>query len=216
MIQSGHSRYCPTHEFVARDYIHKPTRPTLDGEPGYEDHPNQFNPHRGWLDQRDVRYSLYQSLFAGGCGYTYGCHDIWQMHTFERAPISWVRRSWQEALDLPGSSQVQHARALLEARAYLTRIPAQSVIVGDTFSGEQRLAATRCSQGNYILVYLPCEQWVEVNLSSLKSATAKASWFNPRTGTYSEIGEVERNEKVTFQPPFDETGRDWVLVVDAI
>ena len=216
MIQSGHHRYCPTQDFVARDYLHKPTRPTLDGEPGYEDHPNHFNPRRGWLDQRDVRYSLYQSLFAGGCGYTYGCHDIWQMHAPGRAPVSWVRRPWQEALSLPGSSQVQHARELLEARSYTTRIPDQSVIVGNAFSGEERLAATRCAEGNYILVYAPCEQWLDLNLSSLKSAKAKASWFDPRTGAYHEIGEVERGEKVTFEPPFDAAGRDWVLVVDAI
>jgi hypothetical protein len=53
-------------------------------------------------------------------------------------------------------------------------------------------------------------------LSSLRSAKAKESWFTPRTGEYGSIGTVDCAEKVSFEPPFDAEGRDWVLVVDAI
>ena len=216
MIQSGHHRYCPNYEFVERDYRMKPTRPTFDAEPGYEDHPNRFNTRHGWLDQHDVRRSLYWSLFAGGCGYTYGCHDIWQMWQQGREPISWARRPWKEALDLPGAAQVQHARALLEARSFLTRIPDQSVLVGGAVSGEDHIRATRCTEGNYILVYIPSGQHVDIDLRSMRGARARAGWHNPRNGAYSKIGEVECGEKVNFAPPYDAEGRDWVLVVDAL
>lgn len=215
MIQSGHHRYCPTHEFIERDYQLKPTRPTLDGEPGYEDHPNRFNTYHGWLDEYDVRRSCYWSLFAGGCGYTYGCHDIWQMYQEGRDPISWARTSWKQALDFPGSSQVQHARTLLESRPYLTRVPDQSMIVGSSFNGENHIRATRCSEGSYILIYVPAAQRVDVDLRSLKSERAEASWYNPRTGEHAAKMEVECTEKQTFQPPYDPAGRDWVLVLDA-
>ena len=216
MIQSGHHRYCPTYEFVERDYRLKPTRPTLDGEPGYEDHPNHFNTRRGWLDQHDVRRSLYWSLFAGGCGYTYGCHDIWQMYQEGRTPVSWARTPWQQALDLPGSAQVQHGRRLLESRPYLTRIPAQAVVVGDCWRGEDHIRATRCSEGSYILVYLPSGQRVDVDLRTLRTKAANATWFNPRSGAYSAIGQVQCSEKQTFTPPYDPEGRDWILALDAL
>ena len=216
MIQSGHHRYCPNYEFIARDYLMKPTRPTFDAEPGYEDHPNRFNTRCGWLDQHDVRRSLYWSLFAGGCGYTYGCHDIWQMYQAGRGPISWARTPWKEALDFPGSGQVQYARTLLEKRSYLTRIPDQSVVVGDAFSGENHIRGTRCAEGRFILVYIPSGQHVDIDLRSLRGQQAKAQWFNPRSGTYTEIGTVECREKQTFNPPYDQQGRDWVLALDAL
>lgn len=216
LIQSGHGRYCPTHEFIERDYCMKPRRPTMDGEPGYEDHPNRFNTRHGWLDQHDVRRSLYWSLFAGGCGYTYGCHDIWQMFQEGRKPITSARTPWRQALDLPGSAQVQHARALLEKRAFVTRLPAQEVVVGGVFAGEDHIRATRCAEGNYILVYLPSGQHVDVDLRSLRSERGQARWFNPRTGEYVEIDIVACDEKVNFAPPYDALGRDWVLAVDAL
>ncbi len=215
MIQSGHHRYCPTHEFVERDYRMQPRRPTLDAEPGYEDHPNRFNTRNGWLDQHDVRRSLYWSLFAGGCGYTYGCHDIWQMYQEGRQPVSWARTPWRQALDLPGAGQVQHARALLEERSYLTRIPDQSVIVGNAFAGEDHIRATRCAEGGYILVYIPSGQHVDIDLRSLRSSRAQASWHDPRTGARRAIGVVECGAKQPFAPPYDAHGRDWVLVVEA-
>ena len=41
MMQSGHGsgRSTPTWEMIAHDYALKPTKPVLDGEPNYEDHP---------------------------------------------------------------------------------------------------------------------------------------------------------------------------------
>lgn len=215
MIQSGHHRNCPTYEWVERDYRMLPRRPTLDGEPGYEDHPNRFNPARGWLDEHDVRRSCYWSLFAGGCGYTYGCHDIWQMYLEGRDPVSWARTPWTEALDLPGSGQVGHARRLLAERGFFTRIPDQTVIAGDAFGGEEHIRATRCSEGRYILVYVPAAQRVKIKLDILKGDRAQARWFNPRTGRYGEPEQVETTGEATFQPPYDRGGRDWVLALDA-
>ena len=215
MIQSGHHRFCRTYEMVERDYRFRPARPTMDAEPGYEDHPNHFNPRRGWLDEHDVRRSLYWSLFAGGCGYTYGCHDIWQMWQGGREPVSWARTPWKEALAFPGSAQVGHARALLEERPYQTRVPDQSVVAGDCGRDGQHIRAARCSEGNYILVYLPEGQWVEVDMRALRGDRARARFFNPRSGEYRQVGEVECGPRVLLEPPYDPAGRDWVLALDS-
>ena len=110
MWQSGHARNRDSYACIAADYALSPTKPCLDAEPGYEDHPAGFNIDNGYLDDYDCRKSLYWALFAGAHGHTYGCHPIWQMWQTGRTPLSVCRRAWYEALHLPGSAQMQHAK----------------------------------------------------------------------------------------------------------
>ena len=55
MMQSGHGsgRSTPTWEMIAHDYALKPTKPVLDGEPNYEDHP--VDPWPTWNPKRLLR-----------------------------------------------------------------------------------------------------------------------------------------------------------------
>ena len=216
MIQSGHRRDRDNYEMITRDYQLSPRRPVVEGEPGYEDHPNSFSPFRGWLDEHDVRKSCYWALFAGAFGYTYGCHDIWQLCTPSRGwAKSSARTPWQQALHFAGSAQVGHARRLLESRPFLTRVPAQALIVGDAFPNTgDHLRATRDADGSYAMVYVPSGQHLKVNLTLLSGERVRAWWFNPRTGAATAIGEVAKKRDAEFRPPFDRAGRDWVLVLD--
>ncbi len=212
MWQSGHTRNCATYDCIAADYARAPVKPCMDGEPGYEDHASAFNPDNGYLDDYDVRKSLYWALFAGAHGHTYGCHPIWQMWHPGHKPISWVRRPWYEALNLPGSGQMQHARALLLARPFLSRIPDQGLITSDIGAGTYHIQATRDEHGTYAFVYIPMGTSVEIDLQRLTGTTLLAHWYNPRTGTTHRIGEVSRVGRRTFTPPGG--GPDWVLVLD--
>jgi hypothetical protein len=131
MLQSGHSRDRDNWNMIARDYAQTPPKPCLDGEPGYEDHPNSFKAENGYLDETDVRKSAYWALFAGAHGHTYGCHDIWQFFDAARRPgVSAARTHWREAMQLPGAAQMQWARKLMESRPFLERVPDQSLIAG--------------------------------------------------------------------------------------
>jgi hypothetical protein len=219
MIQSGHSRARDNGAMISRDHALMPRRPVLDGEPGYEDHGDEFDPHHGWLDAHDVRRSCYVSLFSGACGFTYGCHPIWQWWAEGRAPITWVRRDWRAALALPGSAQVGHARRLLESRPYFGRVPDQSFVIQApaALHPMDRPRATRDVGGAYALVYLPLGQWVDLNLARIGSAdTWRVSWFDPRTGASTDAGRVPTATHATFRPPPPAPdGRDWVLVLDA-
>jgi hypothetical protein len=217
MIQSGHIRDRANYDMIDRDYRLLPTRPCMDAEPGYEDHPNSFNPDRGWLDQHDVRKSLYWCLFAGGHGYTYGCHDIWQFWQPGRDPINWARTPWKDAVHLPASGQVQHARWLLESRPYTTRIPDQSLLKSDNGRPEDHVRCTRDADGSYAMVYVPSSQRVKVDLTKVGKPGGKVAawWYNPRTGEPSRAGELDNAAPAEFYTPnTDQTGRDWVLVLD--
>jgi hypothetical protein len=164
MLQSGHGGPdLPNYDMIARDYALSPPKPCLDAEPRYEDHPvgtAKWDPDAEptWFNDFDVRKAAYWALFAGACGHTYGCHDIWQMWEPKREVINRARTPWYEAIHLPGAAQMQHVRALLESRPFLSRVPDQDIIVSDVGTGGEHIQATRDAQGRYALIYIPRKQ----------------------------------------------------------
>ncbi len=210
--QSGHKRNRENWRFIEADYARAPTRPCMDMEPGYEDAQDDiFNLDGGYLDDYEVRKALYWSLFAGAHGHTYGCWPIWLMWR-PGLPAMLARRPWHEAMHLPGSAQVQHGRALLESRPFLSRIPDQSLIVSEVGAGTHHVRATRDAEGSYALVYLPSGKPVELDLSSLAGERLIGHWYDPRTGLARSLGVFERQARMSFAPPGG--GPDWVLVLD--
>ncbi len=213
MAQTGHGRNRENWRTIGGMMALEPTKPCLDGEPGYEDHPNEFKPEKGWLDEYDVRKSAWWALLAGACGHTYGCHDIWQFVDSGRQPVTHARTPWREAMHLPGAGQMQHVRRLLESRPYLTRVPAPDLLVGDPGRGGEHLAAARDSEGRYGLAYTPRGAAVTVDLSRLSGQLKVAWWYDPRRGEAHRAGELS-GDRATLQPPSSGDGQDWVLVVD--
>jgi len=212
MLQSGHTRNQDNYNRVAADYAREPAKPCMDAEPAYEDHPSAFDLNNGYLDDYDVRKGLYWALFAGACGHTYGCHDIWQMLGAGREPVTFARTPWRKALDLPGAGQVQHARALLEARPFLSRIPDQSLIASDPGSGTHHVRATRASDGSYAFIYLPSCRPVTIDLEQLSGERLVVTWYDPRSGVARRAGGVARAGQQEFVPP--PVWPDCVLVLD--
>ncbi len=215
MLQSGHERDRDNYNMIARDYNFAPTKPCVDGEPGYEDHPNKFNKDNGYLDENDVRKSAYWALCAGACGHTYGCHDIWQfLNTDHLPPVSSARTPWREALQLPGAAQMQWARKLIESRPVLERVPDQSLIVGENKNDGSYLSATRSQSGDYAFIYSPLGNAFTVDLTKLSGAKWSASWFDPRTGNLTKSEDFLRENQKQFTPPTKGIGHDWILILD--
>jgi hypothetical protein len=219
MMQSGHGsgRSTPTWKMIAHDYALQPTKPVLDAEPNYEDHPVDpwpaWNPASGYFRADDVRRQTYRSVFAGGCGVTYGHHTMWQFSGERYAAINHADRPWKDALDRPGAAQMIHLRRLMESRPFLTRIPDQGILLFDGGERGEYRSATRDSEGTYAMVYLPTPHPVGVCLDWAAGSSVAASWYNPRTGDCQAIGVFPAQGELTFTPPVD--GPDWVLVLDA-
>jgi len=224
MRQNGH-----TAEFTGRydqtrvDYIRSPVKPVLDGEPIYEDHPVSFDAKKfGHSIASDVRRPLYWDLFAGAFGHTYGHHSVWQMWSPGKNPVNNPLMPWSEAINQPGAAQMQHGRALIESRPFLTRIPDDSIIVTDRVptsvpgAGRYHFAATRDSDGTYAMVYAPIGRGFKVRMESIKGLKVKAWWFNPRDGKASAIGSFPNTGEREFTPPDAGEMLDWVLVLDDV
>ncbi|MDX2108644.1 MAG: DUF4038 domain-containing protein [Verrucomicrobiota bacterium] len=215
MIQSGHQRDRDNYRMIEDDYLKLPARPVVEGEPGYEAHPNHFNQDHGMLDQTDVRKSCYWAFFAGAAGYTYGCHAVWQMWDGVRTPINGPRAPWKESLALPGAGQVQYARRLLESRPFFKREPAQWMLWVDARRGAEHLQCCRALDGSYAMVYIAEGNKIKVWPSKITGSHLHIWWYNPRNGTAVDEGLREiKDDNCHFLPPFDPFGRDWVLVLD--
>jgi hypothetical protein len=197
---------------MAQDYNREPVKPVMDGEPLYEDHPLAFRAKdNGYSFDAHVRQRAYWDVFSGAFGHTYGNHAVWQMYTPERKPVNGPLFYWYEAIDRPGAGQMQHLRALIESRPFLSRVPDQT-IVADELSGADHIAATR-GEG-YLFVYSAQGRRFTVNMGKISGERVAASWYNPRSGARSPLGTFENRGTREFVPPSEGFGSDWVLVLD--
>ena len=201
MFQSGHRRYDQDDtelnygednwRYAKDDWSKDPVKPTLDGEPSYEGIPQGLHdPTQPYWTDNDLRRYAYWSVFAGSCGFTYGHSAIMQFHRpGDTIKAYGVREYWQDAMDAPGADQMKYLAKLMLSRPYFERIPDQT-IVGET-QGERYdyQAATRGK--DYAFVYTWNGRDIQVNMGKISGEMVKASWFDPRTGLSSEIGEFK-------------------------
>lgn len=213
MLQTGHCLDVKVWEKISHDYNLSPTKPTMDGEPLYEEIPVCFDLKKnGYADVNDVRRKAYQDLFAGAHGHTYGCNSVWQMYEPGRKPYIDPAKPWFASLDLPGAVSMTYVRKLMESRPYLERIPDQSLVVTNSDSPKDRIQATR---GNgYAFIYSSSGQPFEIKMGILSGKKVKTSWYNPRTGE-AMAGKTYPNTGIQkFTPPSQGNDQDWVLILD--
>jgi len=222
MRQNGHAaEYTGRYDQTRADYDRVPPKPVLDGEPLYEDHPIAFDAKKyGHSVSADVRRPLYWDLFAGAFGHTYGHHSVWQLWAAGREPINNPLMPWTDAINQPGGAQMQHARALLESRPFLTRVPDDTMVVTGPVptsmpgAGRYHFSGTRDAGGSYLMVYAPVGRPVAVRMSAITGSQVTAWWFNPRDGQATRIGSFPATGERTFTPPDPGELLDWVLVLD--
>jgi hypothetical protein len=217
MHQTGHGpaqRAPQCYLRIAADYARTPVKPVMDGEPLYEDHPIGFSQAKeyGYSLDAHVRQRAYWDVFSGAFGHTYGNHSVWQMYSPERKPINMPLFYWYEAIHRPGASQMQYARALIESRPFLSRVPDQSIVV-DPLSGPDYIAATRGD--GYLFVYSAQGRPFTLNLGKISGEKLNGWLYNPRTGTSISIGAFENKSTHEFKPMGNGGfGTDIVLVLD--
>jgi hypothetical protein len=220
MRQNGHAAEYEQYGKTRDDWARTPTKPVLDAEPLYEDHPLSFQQAtQGHSLAADVRRALYWDLFNGAFGHTYGNHAVWQFYSDKVAPLNDPLLPWTEALAQPGASQMQYARKLLESRPG-ARVPDEAILVVDRVktavpgAGRYRFVAMREAERSWAMVYAPVGRSFSVHLDALEAARVKAWWFDPRNGQVRAIALYPAKGEQKFTPPSSGEQSDWVLVLD--
>ncbi|KJD34355.1 glycoside hydrolase family 101 [Tamlana nanhaiensis] len=223
MFQSGHRRYDQddteraygqdNYKYVQVDFNLKPAKPTLDGEPSYEGIPQGLHDTLQplWNDN-DLRRYAYWSVFAGAAGFTYGNNHIMQMHENHSKPEAYGSKTyWVDALNDPGAGQMKHLKNLMLEFPYFERVPDKSLVDNQ---GEKYDFKAATKGEDYALIYVYNGKSIVVNMGKIKGQQVVASWFNPRNGKKTNIGEFKNEGTQEFKPEGEAVdGNDWVLIL---
>lgn len=235
MFQSGHRRYDQASlgawddnavkeawfgednwKYAARDYAASVKRPTLDGEPSYEQIPQGLHdPGQPRWQDRDVRRYAYWSMLEGACGHTYGHNAVMQFHQEGDGVGNYsVNAYWHEAIHDPGSGQMGHFADLMRSVDFSGGSPAQQLLAGPQKEGYARISAF--AGKSFSLFYSYLGEGFEVKLPATGWPSAQAWWFDPAAGVYSYQGDFQCDRTKRFSPPRKPSGHnDWVLLLRA-
>lgn len=234
MFQSGHRRYDQTkgdgefnnigednYRYVLNDYSKVPPKPTLDGEPSYENIPQGLHDTtQPYWNANDCRRYAYWSVFAGAFGHTYGNNAVMQMYNGHDAKGNYqkgsygVKNYWYEAINDSGSFQMQYLAKLILSRPYFERIY-DSALVSDQGKHYNFIAASRGK--SYAFFYTFTGRPFSVIMGKITGKKVNASWYNPRNGSVKAIGKFKNTGIIRFIPPgYIQNGNDWVLILDDI
>ena len=229
MFQSGHRRYDQVKgddvktwkgednwRYVLEEFAMQPPKPTLDGEPSYENIPQGLHDStQPYWTASDCRRYAYWSVFAGSCGHTYGDNAVMQMYKpGDHYRKYGARNFWFEALDDPGSSQMQHLARLMLSRPYFERVYDSTVVVDQSIRYDF-IPATRGR--SYLFAYTYSGRALTITMGKISGKKIRACWYDPRTGTSQKIGIFDNVETRRFHPPGKpRNGNDWVLILDDV
>jgi len=219
MFQSSHgARNHDNGLFTRHDYRLVPPKPTLDGEPRYENilvgFYNQKYAENLRFDDYDCRQAAYWSLMEGACGHTYGHNSIWQMWTPERQPVIGATVPWYEAINHAGSFQMKYVLQLFESRPFHLLRPDSTFLLDAITQGSAKTKAMRASDGSFAFVYSAEGRPFSVDLSRISSREVSAYWYDPRYGITDFIHTGDNTGIQTFNPPSSGRGQDWILILD--
>jgi hypothetical protein len=232
MFQSGHRRYNQASlgewddnahkeeffgedswRYVERDYTYQPAKPTLDGEPSYEQIPQGLHdPSQPYWQACDVRRYAYWSVFQGAAGHTYGNNAVQQCYIGDGNGNYGVKEVWQDAIHHEGAGHLQHLKNLMLSVDYINGRAAEELLLSGQKEKYERIAIFAGHNFIFCYDYMGCE--FTLDISAYRGVSLDAYWFEPVSGVYSYLQEVTGLDKLTVKPVAKYVGQnDWVLVI---
>ncbi len=219
MLQTGHGLrevLAPTVSTLRWSISVKPTMPVVNSEVSYENLSNN-------IPAEIPRLMTWVCLLSGAAGHTYGANGIWQVNRKEMAYGASPHGGnygvipWEEAMNLPGSTQAGIAKRLLEQYqwAYFEPHPEWAAFI-DAPSNEYEVPYAAGIPNAVRIIYVSESKPIIVH--HLEPAVRySAAYFNPVSGERTEIGTVTPNSDHSWaiSPP-DYAAPDWVLVLESI
>jgi hypothetical protein len=204
-----------SYRWIEADRALSPAKPTLDGEPRYEDHPIAWDEKNGSFNDFDARQAAYWSVFSGAAGHVYGHIGVIAWKHDRLSPLPWYLPpsiiNWDAAITRPGAFDMAHLMELRQAISNHPLTPDQSIITSENPEDGGHIRAARTA--TEILIYSPYGRPFDVDLGFFTNSAVTCTWFDPRTGKTQKIERHPSNSN-TFTPPGQpERGNDWVLIV---
>ena len=203
---------------VRESYAATPTMPVINGEASYEKLGDT-------LPTEWTRAMFWLCMTNGAAGHTYGANGIWQANrrgqphgpSPHHAPDGngYGAIPWDEAMELPGSTQVAHGKRFFESLPWTELVPMpESAAWADAAPNDPLAGPQACGVGEKLRVVYVLDPRPIVLKSLTPRAKYRVTHFDPVTGERKPIEniETEANGQWRCDPPAH--GHDWVLLVE--
>ncbi len=229
MFQSGHRRYDQCQmgawddtsnqlslfgednwRYVEFDHASS-NRPTLDGEPSYEQILQGLHDDtQPYWQSREVRRYAYWSVFAGAAGHTYGdCSIIMFYDGSIDGVVYGAKDYWQKAMHHEGSGQMKHLKDLMESVDFTSGESRDDYLIEGQREKHDRIAVFASDDFLFAYNYLGKSYKLDTSAYIGKDIY----YFNPATGIYSYIDKVKTDIYQYEQIPDYNGNIDAVLVI---
>jgi len=211
MDATGHASWKTANQAIQRaqkTLASSPAKPYVSGESCYEQHMQE-----NFADLQ--RYQFWGLMLSGAAGHTYGAAGVWHMGTDDEhgnwggwghQPYDYT--TWQEGMQLPGSTQLGLSKALLQ------KLPWQDFESHPEWVDKGAFAAG--IPGEVCVVYQPKRgnyQWNGITVKGQKPGPWSAFFFDPVSGRKFDLGTVQVTDP--WKSPNVPSPRDWALVMQA-
>jgi hypothetical protein len=224
MLQTPHGQrnaVAPTLKTVTQSYADSPVMPVIDGEAAYE----MLNDS---LPTRWTRQMFWLCMTNGAAGHTYGANGIWQVNRrgqphgpsphHKPGSNGYGVIAWDDAMNLPGSTQEALGKKLFEQYDWQTWQP-HAAWAG--YAVEESTKTPPPGYGPFAtgskfvrLIYVP-----ELHPVTVKELEAGESYhariFDPVSGKMTDLGKITATDGTwTAESPVQADAADWVLIVE--
>jgi hypothetical protein len=206
----------PTYGRTRLGYAHEPHLPTVLLETNYE------GAHGATAAQS--REFMWGAAISAVAGVVFGNTSLWD-----------VRNGWQSALDSQGARDMQRLAGFLDSMPWQELVPSglagtKALIVsgvgtytrvanpGDLeVGGDDWVVSALTADARHFVAYVPDPHTGPITVDlALLPGTARARWFDPTNGVYSEIGRYPNAATHSFSIPGKNSAgaADWLLSID--
>lgn len=222
LLQTGHAdreSLKPTLETIRRAVAQEPRLPVINGEVCYEGIAEASR-------QEVQRMMFWACVLNGACGHTYGANGIWQLNRrgqpYGPSPhgFSWGNTPWEEAYQLPGSTQVGLGKRLLERYRWWRFEPHPEWVDPHFTTDIYALPYAAGIPGEVRLIYFPPatsylwrrgEGFQAVGLAPGKNHAA--FFWDPTNGDEYPLEPFTADARGAWRIPHPPIFQDWVLVI---
>lgn len=195
------------HDAAKEFYQNTPAKPIVLFESPYDTF---------WTNNKGARSSGYRAFQTGMCGYGYGANGVWSDLTKigDYGTDYWMPGgflSWYDGANLPTGDQMTYLRNFYGALEWWNLVPRYDDSAWCVFPDPYHSLLSSIGNSTYAAYFFGSGTSTGT-IKGMAAVPYEASWYNPRTGTYSAIGGFTPTAGQWTLPPRP-TADDWMLLV---
>src|ERR1019366_7800006 len=196
--------------FVQSFWTNVPTKPIVLYESPYEDF---------WTSTDGARNDGYKAFQWGMFGYGYGANGTWN-DTYDFSNSDWGTAyympgsylKWYDGANLPGAGQLTYLKNFYTALDWWNLTPRFNDPAWSSFADPNESLLSSESNTTYVVYFFGSANGTGTLKGMASGIPHDASWFNPRTGVYTDLGGLTPTAG-QWTAPVKPDSNDWVLLV---